>query len=83
MDMLVNEVGLDNLIFEVPQKRQQTNLIKKYEKSVNIGNVKPEDVLSVASLRCGLRSDTLGAISHSYTTFRADQIRSHLHTSVP
>ena len=82
MDMLVNEVGLDNLIFEAPQKRQQTNLIKKYGESVNIGNIKPEDVLSVASLRYGLRSDTLGIISHSYATFFAVQIRGHLHTSV-
>ena len=83
MDMLVNEVGLDNLIFEAPQKRQQTSLIKKYRESVNIGNVKPEDVLSVASLRHGLRSDTLGTISHEYATFRAEQIRGHLHTIIP
>ena len=83
MDMLANEVGLDKLIFEAPQKRQQTNLIKKYRESVNIGNVKPEDVLSVASLRHGLRSDTLGIISHSQATFRAEHIRDHLHTILP
>lgn len=76
LDILTNEIGVDNLIFEAPQKRQQTNLIKKYSKSVHIGNVKPEDVLSLASLRYGYRSDTLDTTSRLHATFQTEHLNS-------
>lgn len=49
------------LIWEAPQKEQQQDLILRFGPNVNLGNVKPEDVLAVEALRVGLRGDTLRA----------------------
>lgn len=57
-DDLVAALGVTSLVFEAPQKAQQVWLIRHYGAQVNFGNIPPEEVLSVATLRCGLRSDT-------------------------
>jgi phosphosulfolactate synthase len=57
-DALVAAVGVASLVFEAPQKSQQVWLIQRYGAEVNFGNIPPAEVLSVATLRCGLRSDT-------------------------
>ena len=59
IDEIVHEVPPDRLIFEAPQKHQQVWFIEHLGPSVNLGNVLPEDVISVETLRLGLRSDTL------------------------
>jgi phosphosulfolactate synthase len=46
------------LIWEAPKKEQQAVLIRTLGSDVNLGNISPSDVLSVESLRRGLRSDT-------------------------
>lgn len=46
------------LIWEAPQKEQQVLLIRTLGGSVNLGNVSCMDVLSVETLRRGLRGDT-------------------------
>lgn len=59
-DELVEAVGsCDNLIWEAPLKTQQEELISLFGPNVNFGNIKPQDVISLEALRCGLRSDTL------------------------
>jgi len=47
------------LVFEAPRDDQQTWFIKRFGSDVNLGNVPPASVVSLASLRLGLRSDTL------------------------
>lgn len=47
-----------NIIWEAPKKNQQVDLIHWFGPNVNLGNIAPEDILSVESLRRGLRSDT-------------------------
>ena len=47
------------LLWEAPLKTQQAELITRLGPAVNLGNIAPEDVLSVEALRRGLRSDTL------------------------
>jgi phosphosulfolactate synthase len=49
------------LIWEAPMKAQQQDLILRFGPNVNLGNVPPEDALSVECLRVGLRGDTLRA----------------------
>jgi len=53
----------ESLMWEAPLKSQQADLLQVLGPNVNIGNVAPEDVLSLEALRRGLRSDTfhLGA----------------------
>jgi phosphosulfolactate synthase len=55
----VHEVDGSRLIFEAPQKHQQVWFIRQLGGSVNLGNVLPADVLSLETLRVGLRADTL------------------------
>ncbi len=59
VDALVQAIGLDNLIFEAPQKSQQIWFCKQYGNQVNLGNIAPADVIPVETLRTGLRADTL------------------------
>lgn len=49
------------IIWEAPLKNQQQTLILRFGPNVNLGNIQPEEVLAVESLRCGLRGDTLKA----------------------
>jgi phosphosulfolactate synthase len=60
IDEIVHEVDRSKLIFEAPRKHQQVWLIERYGPDVNIGNVPPPEILSLESLRLGLRADTLG-----------------------
>jgi phosphosulfolactate synthase len=59
IDEIVHEVDRGKLVFEAPQKHQQVWLIERYGADVNLGNVPPAEVLSLETLRLGLRADTL------------------------
>ncbi len=59
VDQVVRAIGLQNLIFEAPQKKQQTWFFKHYGNHVNVGNISPYEVIPVETLRSGLRADTL------------------------
>lgn len=52
---------LESLIWEAPLKSQQYTLILRFGPNVSLGNIQPDAVLAVESLRCGLRGDTLKA----------------------
>jgi phosphosulfolactate synthase len=53
------EIGPVNVIFEAPSKAAQVWFIKQFGPSVNLGNIPPEEVIPLATLRLGLRGDTL------------------------
>ncbi len=59
IDEIVHEVDRGKLVFEAPRKHQQVWLIERYGSEVNLGNVPPAEVLSLETLRLGLRADTL------------------------
>jgi phosphosulfolactate synthase len=59
IDEIVDQISPDKLLFEAPQKEQQVWFIKKFGSNVNLGNIQPSEVISVETLRLGLRSDTL------------------------
>src|SRR3954462_419878 len=52
-------VGPANVIFEAPSKAAQAWFIKQFGPSVNLGNIPPEEVIPLETLRLGLRGDTL------------------------
>ncbi|MCU0434284.1 MAG: phosphosulfolactate synthase [Bacteroidia bacterium] len=60
--MLVNKiiakVKPENIIWEAPQKSQQVWFIKLFGANVNLGNIAPEEVIPLETLRIGLRGDT-------------------------
>ena len=59
IDEIAHEVDPARLIFEAPQKHQQIWFIEQFGSQVNLGNILPEDVISLETLRLGLRADTL------------------------
>jgi phosphosulfolactate synthase len=60
VDEIAHDIGgIEDLIFEAPQKPQQAWFIKHYGTEVNLGNIPPEEVIPLETLRLGLRSDTL------------------------
>jgi phosphosulfolactate synthase len=48
----------ERVIWEAPRQGQQATLINHLGPNVNLGNVKPRDVLGLEALRCGLRFET-------------------------
>jgi phosphosulfolactate synthase len=50
------------IIYEAPQRAQQSFLIKQLGSEVNLGNILLDEVMSVEALRLGLRADTLGTL---------------------
>ena len=59
IDEIVHAVDADRLIFEAPQRDQQVWLLHRFGAECNLGNIAPDDVLSLETLRLGLRSDTV------------------------
>jgi phosphosulfolactate synthase len=59
VDEIVHEIALDDLIFEAPTKSSQAWFIREFGPSVNLGNIPPEEVIPLETLRLGLRADTL------------------------
>jgi phosphosulfolactate synthase len=59
IDEIAHAVDPDRLIFDAPLQRQQAWLLGRFGTECNLGNIAPADVLSLETLRLGLRSDTL------------------------
>jgi phosphosulfolactate synthase len=55
-------VGPANVVFEAPAKAAQAWFIKQFGPSVNLGNIPPDEVIPLETLRRGLRGDTLKEI---------------------
>lgn len=59
VEEIVDLVDRRRLVFEAPQKAQQVWFIRHSGPNVNLGNIAPEEVLPLETLRLGLRADTL------------------------
>jgi phosphosulfolactate synthase len=59
IDEIVHAVDPERLLFEAPRREQQVWFLKRFGKDCNLGNIAPEDVLSLETLRLGLRSETV------------------------
>jgi len=51
-------VKLENVIWEAPLKSQQAWFIKHFGAHVNLGNIAPNEIIALETLRLGLRGDT-------------------------
>ena len=58
IDEIAHAVDFHRLVFEAPRKEQQVWFLRRFGAEVNLGNIAPDDVLSLETLRLGLRSDT-------------------------
>ncbi len=59
IDEIVHAVDPELLIFEAPLKEQQVWFLLQFGPECNLGNIAPQDVLSLETLRLGLRSETV------------------------
>lgn len=59
IEEIADQISIEHLIFETPQKDQQVWFIKKFGSNVNLGNIQPAEVIPLETLRLGLRGDTL------------------------
>lgn len=57
---IADNVNQKKLMWEAPNKNQQIELILSFGNDVNIGNVNFNEIISLETLRRGLRGDTLG-----------------------
>lgn len=62
LDELVRKIDMDRIIWEAPNKDQQVYLILKFGPNINLGNIAPEEVTALETLRRGFRGDTLGKV---------------------
>jgi phosphosulfolactate synthase len=62
IDEIVHEIELGDILFEAPTKASQAWFVSKFGPEVNLGNIPPEEVIPLETLRLGLRADTLKEI---------------------
>jgi phosphosulfolactate synthase len=67
VEAVVGRIPPNRVIFEAPTKAQQAWFVKNVGTEVNLGNVPPEEVLGVETLRRGLRADTVWLSVRSWT----------------
>ncbi len=59
VDEIAHEIQIADLIFEAPTKASQAWFVKHFGPGVNLGNIPPDEVIALETLRLGLRGDTL------------------------
>jgi phosphosulfolactate synthase len=55
---ILTKIPFEKIIWEAPQKAQQVWFIKLLGANVNLGNIAPEEVIPLETIRLGLRGDT-------------------------
>jgi phosphosulfolactate synthase len=60
VDEIAHAIDHTRILFEAPQKDQQVWFVRRFGANVNLGNIPPDDVLSLETIRLGLRFDTAG-----------------------
>jgi phosphosulfolactate synthase len=62
VEEIAHEVGLERLVFEAPLLFQQAWFINRFGPEINLGNIRSHDIVSLESLRLGLRSETVAKL---------------------
>ena len=59
VDEIEHSLDWHDLIWEAPAKSSQAWFVKHFGTDVNLGNIPPDEVIALETLRLGLRGDTL------------------------
>ena len=62
IDEILHAIPAEKVLFEAPLKDQQVWFVRRVGPNVNLGNISPEEALSLETIRVGLRADT--AVAH-------------------
>jgi phosphosulfolactate synthase len=60
IEEIAHAIEPGSILFDAPRKDQQVWFVRRFGPEVNLGNVPPDEVLALETLRLGLRSDTMG-----------------------
>lgn len=58
VEEILTKIPFENIIWEAPQKSQQVWFIKLLGSNVNLGNIAPNEIIPLETIRIGLRGDT-------------------------
>lgn len=58
VEEILTKIPFEKIIWEAPQKSQQVWFIKLLGANVNLGNIAPNEVIPLETIRLGLRGDT-------------------------
>jgi phosphosulfolactate synthase len=58
VEEILTQIPFEKIIWEAPQKAQQVWFIKLLGTNVNLGNIAPNEVVPLETIRLGLRGDT-------------------------
>jgi len=59
VDEIEHSISFHDLIWEAPTKASQAWFVRHFGPEVNLGNIPPDEVIALETLRLGLRADTL------------------------
>jgi phosphosulfolactate synthase len=59
VDEIAHEIDVDEVLWEAPSKASQAWFVRQFGPEVNLGNIPPDEVIALETLRLGLRADTL------------------------
>ncbi len=62
LDEIAHEISIESVLFEAPTKSSQAWFVKHFGPNVNLGNIPPDEVIALETLRLGLRADTMKEI---------------------
>ena len=55
---ILSQIPAEKILWEAPQKSQQVFFVQLCGPNVNLGNISPQEAISLETIRLGLRSDT-------------------------
>jgi phosphosulfolactate synthase len=58
VEEILTQIPFEKIIWEAPQKEQQVWFVKLLGANVNLGNISPNEVIPLETIRLGLRGDT-------------------------
>jgi len=58
VEEILTKIPFEKIIWEAPQKAQQVWFIKLLGSNVNMGNIAPQEVIPLETIRIGMRGDT-------------------------
>jgi phosphosulfolactate synthase len=68
VDEIIHAIPAEKIIWEAPQKGQQVYFVKLVGTNVNLGNIAPNELIPLETIRLGLRGDT-------FATFLPEDIK--------
>lgn len=58
VEEILSEIAFEDMLWEAPQKSQQVWFVKLLGTNVNLGNIAPNELIPLETIRLGLRGDT-------------------------